>query len=310
MTSYIKNRYAPIVLLAFNRPEHFGKTIAALAQNEGAKESILFCFIDGPKNDEDIKKQKLISETLSDYKKDFRDVVVTKRKNNLGLAKNIVESVTEVVTEYGRVIVLEDDILTSTAFLKFMNDALAFYEKEDRVWHISAHSEANCEQRPDEVFLWRVMDCWGWATWNNKWEHFHKDAHLLLKEFDDHMIKEFDLDGTGAFWNQVLDNLQGRIDTWAIFWYATIFQNGGLCVNPYFSYSANIGFDGTGINCGIDDIRQKTQPLNYIGKFIGEANIAENYQALSIMRQAYLPNKNFRYYLRKLLTIIRSSRKK
>ena len=115
------------------------------------------------------------------------------------MAKNIIEAVTEVVSKYGKVIVLEDDIVTSNMFLSFMNDGLDYYEHEDSVWHINGYSEVNFEQRKDEIFLWRVMNCWGWATWHNKWQYFEKDADLLIEEFSEQMIKEFDLDGSGVF---------------------------------------------------------------------------------------------------------------
>ena len=104
-----------------------------------------------------------------------------------------------------------------------MNDGLEYYKHEDKVWHINGYSEVNFEQRQDEIFLWRVMNCWGWATWHNKWQYFEKDADLLIEEFSEQMIKEFDLDGSGVFWSQVVANSQHRINTWAIFWYATIF---------------------------------------------------------------------------------------
>jgi len=67
------------------------------------------------------------------------------------LAKNITRAVTEVVEKHGKVIVLEDDIVTSNNFVKFMNDALDYYVHENKIWHISAHSEINFEQRKQNV---------------------------------------------------------------------------------------------------------------------------------------------------------------
>ena len=224
------------------------------------------------------------------------------------MAKNIIEAVTEVVSKYGKVIVLEDDIVASNMFLSFMNDGLDYYEHEDSVWHINGYSEVNFEQRKDEIFLWRVMNCWGWATWHNKWQFFEKDADLLISEFSEQMIKEFDLNGSGLFWSQVVANSQNKINTWGIFWYATIFKNGGLCVNPYFSYASNIGFDGSGVHCGTDERRIAHQPLNHHGKFIGKDEVVEDLEALSIMRKAYLPKKNIRYFMRKFVTIFVSKK--
>ena len=295
--------YAPIVLIAFNRPEHTKKTIFALAQNIGAKDSDLYCFIDGARHADDAALQKTIVEIVNDHLKDFKSVSIIQREVNLGLAKNIIQAVTEVVSKHEKVIVLEDDIVTSNAFLKFMNDGLDFYEHEDKVWHIAAHSEVNFEKRKDEIFLWRVMNCWGWATWQNRWQYFQKDAELLIDEFNEQMIREFDLNESGVFWSQVVANAQNKINTWAIFWYATIFKHGGLCVNPYFSYAANIGFDGSGVHCIADERRMVKRPLNHNGRFIGKADIVEDFEALAIMRKAYLPKKGIRYYALKFVTI-------
>jgi hypothetical protein len=295
--------YAPIVLIAFNRPEHTKKTISALVQNIGAKDSDLYCFIDGARNAKDVGIQKTIVDIVNDHLKDFKSISIIQREVNFGLAKNIIQAVTEVVSIHGKVIVLEDDIVTSDAFLIFMNDALDFYEYEDKVWHIASHSGVNFEQRKDEIFLWRLMNCWGWATWQDRWQYFEKDADLLMNEFTEQMIQEFDINGSGLFWSQIVANAQNKINTWAIFWYATIFKNGGLCVNPYFSYAANIGFDGSGVHCGADERRMVKQSLNHDGKFIGKTEIVEDLEAFNIMRKAYMPKKGIRYYALKLVTI-------
>lgn len=295
-------KYAPIVLIGFNRPKHLKKTISALAQNKGATNSDLYCYVDGPKNHDDIFNQKIIVSIVNDHLNHFKTVSIIQREVNLGLAVNIVEAVTEIINKYGKIIVIEDDIVTSSAFLTFMNDALEYYEKEEKVWHIAAHSKTNLINRQDEIFLYRVMNCWGWATWRNRWQYFNKDPDLLIDEFSKQMIEEFDLNGTGLFWSQVLDNAENKINTWAIFWYATIFKHGGLCVNPYYSYASNIGFDGSGINCNYDKRMMVSQPLNHNGKFIGKSEIIEDLEALSLMRKAYLPKKNFYYYLLKFVT--------
>jgi len=292
--------YAPIILIGFNRPEHLKKTISALARNKGAKESNLYCYIDGALNSDDVRSQKTIVHIVNDRLNDFKSVSIIQREVNFGLAKNIIEAVTEVVEKYGKVIVLEDDIVTSNAFLTFMNDALEYYEQEDKVWHIAAYSEVNFEQRQNEIFLCRYMSCWGWATWFNRWQYFEKDADLLIEEFSEDTIKKFDVDSN---WGQVVANAQNKINTWAVFWYATIFKQGGLCVNPYFSHASNIGLDGSGVHSLADEKRTLKQPLNHHGKFIGKAEIVEDLEALSVMRKTYLPKKNIRYYVLKFITI-------
>jgi hypothetical protein len=157
--------------------------------------------------------------------------------------------VTKIVNEYGKIIVLEDDIVTSPNFLKFMNDALTFYENEDKVWHISGWSYPIDLMSKDDIYLYRVMECWGWATWKKNWHYYEKNTKKLTKEFSKDDIRRFNLDNTYNGWLQVILNKYRYMDTWAIYWYATIFKKNGLCINPMKSFVKNIGLDGSGQNC-------------------------------------------------------------
>ena len=167
-------------------------------------------------------------------------------ERNKGLAASIIDGVTAVCEEYGRVIVMEDDLITSSGFLSFMNQALDHYSDEQSVWHISGWNYPINTAGLGDAFFLRIMNCWGWATWNDRWSHFSKDTEELVRTFTRHDIRRFSIDGAGDFWKQVELNAEGKINTWAIYWYATIFKNGGLCLNPSLSYVLNIGHDGSG----------------------------------------------------------------
>ena len=165
------------------------------------------------------------------------------------MANNIIDGVTNVINQYGKVIVLEDDIVTSPYFLRFMNKALTYYKENKKVWHISGwNPPIDCTSLP-ETFLWRVMNCYGWASWADRWKYFERDPKKLITEFSRKDIYHFNLEGEKKFWKQVKKNIKRKHFTWAIFWYATIFKNKGLCLNPSHSYVKNIGFDGSGIHC-------------------------------------------------------------
>lgn len=239
---------APIVLFAYRRPEHTRRTLEALAANEMASESELFVFIDGPRGEDD-KGNVAEVRHLAQMTKGFARVEVIQRSRNYGLAQNIIEGVTEIVNYYGRVIVLEDDIMTSPFFLKFMNEALHRYAGEPKIWHVSGWNYPIDPEGLPEAFCWRVMNCWGWATWRDRWSRFQKDPERLMRAWSRKEINRFNLDGAYNFWAQVLRNHKGRLNTWAVFWYATIFENGGLCLNPTRSLVSNIGHDGTGQHC-------------------------------------------------------------
>jgi hypothetical protein len=131
-----------------------------------------------------------------------------------------------------------------------MNSALDFYSTNKKIWHISGWSYPIETAALDDTFLWRTMNCWGWATWSDRWKYFEKNTDKLIDGFTAKKINTFNLDGYEDFWGQVLANKEEKINTWAIFWYASIFENKGLCLNPTETFVNNIGLDGSGVHCG------------------------------------------------------------
>jgi hypothetical protein len=244
-----KRNLAPVILFVYNRPWHVKKTVEALKRNFLAQESELFIFSDGEKRKQD---REVIKQVRGYVKKitGFASVEVVEREKNYGLAKNIIEGVTSIIKKYGKLIVLEDDLLTSKYFLKFMNDALELYADEKKIWHISGWNYEIDPKEFPKTFLWRVMNCWGWATWADRWQCYERNPQDIIGKYSKKDIKRFNLDGANDFWEQIKGNVDGRIDTWAIFWYEVIFRNAGLCLNPTRSLVKNIGHDGSGTHCG------------------------------------------------------------
>lgn len=245
--------YAPIVLFVFNRPDCTAKTLAALACNDLAKDSDLFVYADAPRSENDMESVCEVREIV-DSAVGFRSVTVVEREANIGLAKNIIDGVSEVCERYGKVIVLEDDILTNPGFLRFMNAALVRYIQDPKVWHISGWNYPLDPVGLAPVYFWRVMNCWGWATWNDRWRLFEKNPAAILNTWDIRRRRKFDINGAVPFFSQIIANYLGERSTWAIFWYATIFERAGLCLTPACSLTRNIGGDGTGTHAGGPDI--------------------------------------------------------
>lgn len=275
---------APIVLFVYNRPDHTLQTLRALQGNALASESELYIYSDAPKNDAvegSVDTVREIIEQIDGFKK----VTVIKQKSNKGLANSIINGVTEVIKKHGKVIVLEDDLVTSPNFLTFMNDALQKYKSEDSVWHISGWNYPIENTDLPDVFFWRTMNCWGWATWYDRWEKFEKNTNKLINDFSKQDIKEFNLNGSENFWAQVLANKRGKINTWAVYWYATIFKNKGFCINPSLTYVSNIGLDGSGEHCGTTNKYESL--LNMKAALVFDQEICENKLALERICEFY-----------------------
>lgn len=284
----IKPTYAPIVLFVYDRLWHTQQTISALQLNKISSDSELFIYSDGPKNDksrENVAKVREYIKTIEGFNK----ITIVIREKNLGLAKSIIEGVSNVIDKYGKVIVLEDDIVTSPSFLKFMNDALNFYENEEKVWHITGWNYPIENNDMSTAFLWRLMNCWGWGTWKDKWKHFDKNVNKVMEDFSKNEINKFDLDGFEAYWSQVIHNKKGMIDTWAVFWYISIFKANGLCLNPATSYVKNIGFDGSGVHCGKSDMKYLELNKNY--NTIFPTSMLENENVVNDIKKYLKSNK-------------------
>ncbi|PMM04232.1 sugar transferase [Vibrio breoganii] len=251
------NEFAPIIIFVYNRLSHTKQTIEALQKNQYAAQSDLFIYSDAPKNVDTEAQVQEVRNYISSVA-GFRTIKIVERDINLGLAANIIDGVTEVVNQYGKIIVMEDDIVTSPAYLSFMNQALDLYEHDTKAWHISGWNYPIERDGLGDTFFWRVMNCWGWATWADRWQYFDKNPRRLIETWNKQKRFHFDLDGSGIFWQQVTANASKEIDTWAIFWYASIYENSGLCLNPSHSFVKNIGNDGSGIHCDDSRIHNKS----------------------------------------------------
>jgi len=239
---------APIVLFAYNRPHHTSMAVNALIESELSQDSEIFVFIDGPKTKDDIEKIANIRSFIISKRKHFKKFECVTHSTNIGLYRNITEGVSSVLDKREKVIVIEDDVIVYRNFLRYMNNALQAYETHPRVWHINGYTEAIGEliERNNGSYFTRLMWCWGWGTWAEKWKKYEKDAGRLIGTLSKKDIKRFNMDGSLNLWAQVVDNKKGLQNSWAIFWYATIFQHNGLCLSPEMSYVKNIGFDGSG----------------------------------------------------------------
>jgi SAM-dependent methyltransferase len=244
---------APIVLFSYNRPVHTKKVLDALALNPEAKESILYVYCDGIKDESDIENLQKTEAVYQAVKNEnrFKKVFVIRQTKNKGLANSIIDGVTEVVNKYGKIIVLEDDIVTSTGFLKYMNDGLQIYEKEEKVMHISGYFPPIKKKLP-ETFFYISTTCWGWGTWARSWKHFEKNPEKQIDTLNKgNLWKEFTVDySLHTFKDQLELNRNGKLNTWAIFWYTSVFLNGGTSLHPYPSLVQNIGMDGSGVHFG------------------------------------------------------------
>lgn len=273
---------APIALFVYNRPEHTRRTLSYLQKNLLADESRLFVFSDGPKSEADKIKVEQVRQLVKEASR-FKSVKIEERKENLGLANSIIAGVTKLVNEYDKVIVFEDDLLSSPYALQYFNESLNRYANEEKVMHVGAYMYNLPNKKLPQTFFYRAATSWGWATWARAWKDFEPDVDKLINQFDKQKIHQFSIEGNMNFWKQIEQFKAGKNNSWAIRWYASIFLKNGLTLNPSHSLVHNIGHDGSGVHSN----NEKTYQVQIARKPVTEfpSEIKENALAYSAIKQ-------------------------
>lgn len=242
----MESKLAPIVLFVYNRPSHAEQTLNALMQNELAKESILYIYADGPKeniSNEDLFKIESTREIIR--KKQYcKEVFIIESKTNKGLANSIIDGVTTIVNKYGKIIVLEDDLVSSKGFLSYMNNALDKFAEEEKVMQVSGFMFPLQITPTSNSFFLPMATSWGWATWERSWYKFDPFVNGYQKLKHHHALaKQFDLNGSYPYTNMLFQQMENKtIDSWAIRWWWCIFKEKGLTLFPDCSLVKNIGY--------------------------------------------------------------------
>lgn len=252
---------APILLFVYNRPEHVRQCIASLQANELAAQSPLFIYSDAaktPESREGVEQTRQFIRTIQG----FKEVTIIEREQNWGLARSIIDGVTTQVNRFGRVIVMEDDLIAAPYFLQFMNDALETYKDEPRVGHIQGCDFTQDASLPD-TFLIKWTGSWGWATWDRAWKLFNPNGKELLRQLEErNLTRRFDFNGTYGYTRMLRRQIEGKNNSWAIRWNTSLFLADILSLNAGRSLIQNNGFDGSGTNCGGGGLYNSTLWLN------------------------------------------------
>ena len=246
---YIEN-LAPIVVFTYNRLWHTKQTIEALQKNDLAEESELYIFSDGPKNKDSSNEVNDVREYIKKID-GFKKITIIERDKNWGLARSIIDGVSTVVNEHGKLIVLEDDLVTSPHFLSFMNANLSLYKDNQKVGSISGYIP-HIKNLPDLFFL-KFGTSLGWGTWKRVWNTCEFDENILLSKFDNkNKIYEFSMDGAYNYYKMLNSQKNKQIDSWAIRFVASLFLQNLLSLRVGKSLIQHIGSDsGTHCNTNI-----------------------------------------------------------
>ena len=240
-------------MFVYKRPWHTRQALEALQKNDLADQSILYVYADGAKREATLDDLNAIEETraLVKSKSWCGKVQLIERESNLGLAENVLSGITEVVQKHGRVIVLEDDLITSPYFLTYCNDGLDLYENDSNVYAINGYQFPIDVEKVDTFLCPLATSSWGWATWSSSWASFSRQLNFKDVIQNKDVIKaRFNI--ADYDYATMLNNEK----SWAIKWYYSVFLKNGLGLFPTRTLVTNIGFDGSGEHSSNTDHQQ------------------------------------------------------
>lgn len=249
--------YAPIIIFAYNRADHFIQVYNALSACKEAKDSDLFIFSDGAKNEAGKEKVNEVRTAVAAIKDsgDFKSVTVAESPVNKGLAASIIAGVTEVINKYGKAIVVEDDCKVSPFFLSFMNNALDCYENNKKIGSIAGYTPMIDlpEDYKKDVFAAYRSCSWTWATWKDRWDGVDWELKYI-KEFykSPKLIHRLNSNGSDRFM-RLYRQTKGNGSSWSVRFGAHLVKNNLITVYPRFSYNSNIGCDESGVHSKSED---------------------------------------------------------
>lgn len=232
---------APIALFCYKRLDTLKQTIEALQKNYLAAESELFVFSDGPKKAADesiIKEIRSYLKTIAGFKK----ITIVEAPVNKGLAASIINGATEILNKYGKIIVLEDDLVTSRNFLTYMNQGLDYYENNPKIFSIGGFSIPIKGPKGNTIYYTQRAASCGWGTWKDRWSIIDwevKDYPALMK--DSSAKRAFNRMGSDMI-SLLTKQREGKINSWAIRWCYHQFKHDLFSVHPVVSKITNIGF--------------------------------------------------------------------
>ena len=296
--------YAPIALFVYCRPDHVKKNIEALLANREAKDTDLYIFSDAPKNEkakEGVAQTREYIHTIAG----FKSVTIFEREVNWGLAKSLINGISQIVEQYGRVSVVEDDIIAAPYFLKYMNDGLEKYKDEPKVASIHAYSYPHKRKLPDTFFV-KGADCWGWATWKRAWDVFTPDAAFLYSEIVKRKLqREFDFNFTFPYMCMLKDQIKGKVSSWAICWYASAFLNDMYTLYPNVSMAKQIGMDGQGATHSVVTNKYEVE-VNQNVLCLKDIPIENSREGVKMFQEFFMTLKNSKGVLKRFIKIINS----
>jgi hypothetical protein len=300
--------WAPVALFIYKRPEHTHRMISSLQACVGYAESPVFVFADGPAHSRDlpaVQRTRALARSLLNDRAELLE-----RETNLGIDKSVIAGVTQLCDRFGKVVVVEDDLVVSPLFLQFLNRGLWQYENEPRVMQVSGHmfDVPQIRQQNAAIFL-PMTTSWGWATWKRAWDHLDSMNGWRARLGDHQVRRRFDLDDKFAYSTMLAKEMRRETAAWDIRWYYTVFARDGLALFPPRTLVFNGGLDGSGTHHRMA-LPTHQAPLETAASFDLPTDVAESRQKEHVFEaiSSFRPRSALRRLMAPVLFVLRKLR--
>ncbi len=282
---------APVAIFVYNREDHFREAYSALAKCEEAKYTDLIIFSDGAKNEKTVEAVEKVRAFAHEIQNEnsFNSVKIIESPQNKGLAKSIIEGVTKVINEYGKIIVLEDDCVCSPYFLNYMNKCLDFYENNKKIGAVSGYAPSIDfpKDYKEDIFAAYRSCSWSWGTWQDRWENVDWELNDF-SEFckNPQLVKKLNSNGNDRFM-RLYRQTKGNGSSWSVRFGAHLVKKDWLTVYPRYSYIKNIGCDESGVHSKSEDAEKMAVDLDKAIKDPRISDVSLNKKIQKTMKKHY-----------------------
>ena len=270
-----------IALFIYNRPEHTYEVLKGLQKNNISK---LYIFSDGFKDKKDKDSVKKVRKLIDSI--DWCETEIIKSERNKGLTNSIVYGINYVLERHERIIILEDDCVPSDDFIAFMEKCFDKYENNEKIMNVTGYSLPITipDNYSYDIYFSYRSSSWGWGTWRRAWKYFDRNKSILAEiKKSSNLRKKINRAGEDLI-PMLKNQIEGKLDSWAVFWSINIIKNDGICINPIKSKIQNIGHDGTGTHCVTNDrykvkiVKEDINSLNFPKEIMMDGKIMERYK--------------------------------
>lgn len=257
-------KYIPVIIPTCNRMKHLKNCLNSLKNNSVAMHTDIYISVDYPPTEAYFTGYYEVLDYLQEGIVGFNHVYVYIQKENLGVENNINFLYNKVYGDENYYILTEDDNYFSPYFLEYINIMIETYKEDEQVLAVCGYSYAfqNMKIAESNYFLDTYFSAWGYGISCKKAKEIKEGVNIdfFTQLYSD---EKFMRKLRSASPNQYCYFIKGMLEyigdlisdgkvlhtdlAYGIY----MFSKGYQMIFPAVTLVRNMGYDGSGVNCGI-----------------------------------------------------------